>query len=139
MKKQFILISATVAVIIAATFAYTQYWSAPSRTTSTTLSDTVSTTEVATFRVGTKTYSVNVTPSETVMNAMRELASTGDFSYTSKEYPGLGAFVDSINGQKNSTSKYWILFVNGTTTPSGASATNINAGDVVEWKYEKGY
>lgn len=51
----------------------------------------------------------------------------------------LGTFVDTINGQKNSDGYYWILYLNGRTSDIGASQTTLNDGDIVEWRYEKGY
>ncbi|KKW40537.1 hypothetical protein A3I46_02675 [Candidatus Kaiserbacteria bacterium RIFCSPLOWO2_02_FULL_54_13] len=93
----------------------------------------------ATIRVGEKSYTVSVSPGGTVIDTMRALVSTGDFTYTSREYPGLGTFVDSINGKKGEGGMYWILYINGVSATSGASAAIVSAGDIVEWKYEKGY
>ena len=137
MKKYFILIGAVVAVVITTAFAYTHLES-PVQQTIQIFSD-VATTSHATFKVGDKTYSLDIAPNETVIDAMRSLASTSDFSYTGKDYPGLGVFVDSINGRKNAGGMYWILYLDGTTTSSGASATVLNDSDIVEWKYEKGF
>ena len=53
--------------------------------------------------------------------------------------PGMGAFVESINGQRNTNGFYWILYVNGTSSPTGASQTLVHANDSLEWRYEKGY
>ena len=137
MKKQIIFIGAVVAVVVTAAFAYTYRESSVQQTIQ--VSFDVATTSHATFKVGGKTYPIDVTQGEMVIDAMRALASTGDFSYTGKDYPGLGVFVESINGKKNVGGMYWILYLNGTTTSSGASATVLNDGDTVEWKYEKGF
>lgn len=133
MSKRSILIVVAIIVVIAGAFVYTQNKGAVPETTS---PQTISS---ATLKVGDKEYIVDVIPNETVTGAMQKLSTNGSLTYTSQEYPGLGVFIDSINGQKNSSDNYWILYVNGTTTPTGASATIINSGDVVEWKYEKGY
>lgn len=133
MKTKFILIGAVFAVVITTAFVYTQNKGAVPETTSS------QTTSSATLKVGDKEYTVDVIPNETVTGAMQKLSTNGSLTYTSQEYPGLGVFIDSINGQKNSSDNYWILYVNGTTTSTGASATIINPGDAVEWKYEKGY
>ena len=132
MKTKFILIGAVFAVVITTAFIYT-HREGPVQQTVQVFSD------VATFKVGDKIYQIDVTPNETVVDAMRSLASTSDFSYTGKDYPGLGVFVDSINGQKGENGMYWILYVNGTTSANGVSATTLKTGDVIEWKYEKSF
>ncbi len=136
--KKTILIGATAAVIIATTFVYVQHERNTSQTVSTSFSATASTTETAVLKVGEKTYSVTVRPGETVIDAMRVLESAGTFSFTGRDYPGMGVFIDSINGVKNANGKYWILYVNGIPATAGASAVAVSAGDIVEWKYEKG-
>lgn len=75
----------------------------------------------------------------TVLDAMRTLASTSDFTFTGRDYPSLGFFVESINGQKAEAKHTWILYVNGKLSGTGASQTTLKAGDSVEWKYEKSY
>ncbi|MBI4065911.1 DUF4430 domain-containing protein [Candidatus Kaiserbacteria bacterium] len=137
MKKYFILIGAVAAVVITAAFSYTYRGSPASQTVS--VNSYVATTSRATFKVGDKTYQTDVAPNENVIGAMRTLSSTADFTYTSREYPGLGVFVDSINGIKNSGGMYWILYTNGVTASLGASATVLKADDVIEWKYEKSF
>lgn len=132
MKTKLILIGAVSAVVITTAFAYT-YRESPTPQTISAFSD------AATFKVGDKTYQIDITPNETVIGAMRSLASAGEFTFTSSEYPGLGEFVDSINGQKGVGGMYWILYVNDTTSASGVSATTLKTGDVIEWKYEKGF
>lgn len=86
-----------------------------------------------------QTISIHVTPNETVLAVMSTLASTSDFTFTGHDYPGLGFFVDSINGTKNAGGKYWMLYVNGTSSATGVSATILRTGDTVEWKYEKNF
>lgn len=93
----------------------------------------------ATLVVGKKIYPITVSPGETVVGAMHALASTSDFTFTSRDYPGLGEFVDSINGVQNAGGKYWMLYVNGISATSGASLVTLATDDKVEWKYEKGY
>jgi len=93
----------------------------------------------ATVTVGENTYSVNLTSGETVLDAMRALASTSSFTFAGRDYPSLGFFVDSINGQKNAGGRYWILYVNDVSATNGVSSTVLQAGDLIEWKYEKGY
>ena len=136
MKKQIIFIGAVLVAINATAFAYIPRAREAPQAISV---SSAATTTQAIFKVGEKSYTVNVPSGETVIRAMRALADAGDFKYTSKEYSGLGVFVDSINGKKNGNGMYWILYVNDALSNSGAGATVLSAGDVVEWKYEKGY
>ena len=96
-------------------------------------------TSTAVFRIGGNSYPVIVSQGETVMEAMRALQSAGNLTFTGKDYPGMGFFVESINGRKNSNDLYWILYVNGKSASAGASQTIVKAGDNIEWRYEKGY
>lgn len=92
-----------------------------------------------TLSAGGKNYSGHVPTGATVLDAMSALASVGDFQFTSKAFPGMGAFVESINGKINSDGFYWILYTNGKSSDTGASQTTIRSGDRIEWRYEKGY
>lgn len=134
MKKQNLLIVAVIVLIGVGAFVYINN-TLPTPTGSP-QSQTVS---QATFTVGDVTYPIDIATGTSVLDAMKSLSSSGAITYTSQEYPGLGAFIDSINGQKSDKDNYWILYVNGTTTASGVSATTIASGDTVEWRYEKGY
>lgn len=75
----------------------------------------------------------------TVLDAMRAHASSSSFTFISHEYPGMGAFIDSIGGLESGDGYYWILYVNGADAARGASAQQVKVGDIVEWRYEKGY
>ncbi len=89
--------------------------------------------------VGTTTYPVSVSSSETVIDAMRALAKADNtFTFTGRDYPSLGFFVDSINGKGNAGGRYWMLYVNGISASAGASSVAVKAGDTVAWRYEKG-
>lgn len=70
---------------------------------------------------------------------MRTLQESGEFTFSGREYPSLGFFVESINGKYGGDGFYWILYVNGASSNTGASQTKLHAGDAVEWRYEKGY
>lgn len=70
---------------------------------------------------------------------MKTLASTDAISFTARDFPGLGVFIESINGKKNADGYFWILYVNGKSSDTGASQTTLKAGDAIEWRYEKGY
>lgn len=47
-------------------------------------------------------------------------------------------FIDSINGheQDADAGRYWLFDVNGEMAPAGANDTELEEGDVVEWKLE---
>lgn len=161
MKKYFILIGAVIAVVITTVFAYVPRATPalktssqlPSATTTPIVSTSssqitprltprarvsfASTTAEATLKVGATSYALSVTPNETLIEAMTALASTSAFIFTSHAFPGLGEFIDSIDGIANTGGKYWMLYVNGTSASSGASSIIINPDDVAEWRYEK--
>ena len=105
----------------------------PSATTSAPVVHTVA------FSVEGVRYEVAVAPKTSVLAAMRTLASTTPFTFSSHDFPGLGAFVEDMNGKKNADGFYWILYVNNAQSPKGTSQTFISPGDTVEWRYEKGY
>jgi len=79
------------------------------------------------------------TTTGSVLDAMRALSAKGSFSFSGRDFPGLGFFVEEMNGRKNTDGYYWILLVNGKKSDLGASQARLKEGDVVEWRYEKGY
>lgn len=97
---------------------------------------TVATT-TATLMVAGVAYPITANAGETVIEMMRALSAAGTLTFTGRNYPSLGFFVDSINGRQNADGRYWFLYVNGLSASAGASAVVVNAGDTVEWKYEK--
>ena len=105
---------------------------APSESTSTAQALNV------TLRVEGASYGLNA-EDRTVLEAMQDLASSTDFTFTFKDYPSLGAFVESINGKKNADGFYWFLYVNGKSSDTGASQTPLHQGDIVEWRFKKDY
>jgi hypothetical protein len=84
---------------------------------------------------------IPVQASSTALEAMAsfEESSQHRFTYTGHDYPGLGFFVDSINGKANANGLYWFLYVNGESSDTGASQTLLHPGDVVEWRYERSH
>ena len=55
---------------------------------------------VFTLSASGKSYNGEVKEGDTVLGAMNALASSTDFRFTSKNFSGMGAFVESINGKK---------------------------------------
>lgn len=79
----------------------------------------------------------NPPKNHSVYEAMTALASTTDFTFKSKYYPGLGFFIEEINGVKNADGFYWTLYINGRYSTVGASQYILKDKDRYEWKYEK--
>lgn len=74
----------------------------------------------------------------TVLSSMEAFAASGEFSFSGREYPGLGLFVEEIGGLKNAEGFYWTLFVNGILSEKGASSAEIAPDSNIEWRYQKG-
>lgn len=66
-------------------------------------------------------------------------ARTEGLSFSSRDYPGMGAFVESIGGVPNADGYYWILWKNGAKAAAGASSMIVHEGDQFRWVYEQGY
>ena len=88
--------------------------------------------------IGGKNIEFFVPDGSTVYDAMVLLSAsqTADFSFKAKAYPGIGYFIEEINGIKNTGGKYWTLYVNGKYATVGASDYKLLAGDKVEWEYK---
>jgi hypothetical protein len=91
----------------------------------------------AELTVGTDLYSLPVHDNQTLLQAMQALQTSSSFTYSGREYTGLGFFVTAINGKSAANGFNWMLYVNGKPAESGASAFIITAGQNLEWKYEK--
>ncbi len=150
MNKKFISYSFLLAIVLACIFfvktgggakiappppQYTHY--GPTKSPTTTKNTTGAKKKPRNFLVGDKNYSLDVPIGSTAYDAMNILASSTDFSFTTQLYPGLGYFIEEINGVKNQNGMYWTLYVNGAYSNVGVSDYKISFGDVIEWKYEK--
>ncbi|PIR83147.1 hypothetical protein COU19_01960 [Candidatus Kaiserbacteria bacterium CG10_big_fil_rev_8_21_14_0_10_56_12] len=93
----------------------------------------------ATFSVGSTTHPIFVHAGETVLEAMNDLSASGRITYSGRDYPGLGLFVDTINGTKNGGGRYWVYYVNDISASAGISTTVLQPGDAVVWKYAPSY
>ena len=92
-----------------------------------------------TVLIDTTTLSVPLATEQSVMDVMETARTLRLLDFTSKEYPGMGRFIESINGRKGADGLYWILYINNTSSDVGASAALVRPGDVIEWKFTKGY
>ncbi len=89
--------------------------------------------------VSEKRYEAAVPAGSTVLDLMETIKKQGEFKFNGKNSPGLGFFVEEINGVKNSPSAnaYWIYYVNEEAAPVGVSSYVLKNNDVINWKYEK--
>lgn len=89
---------------------------------------------------GSTTYAVTAYAGDTVEEAMQK-ASTKGFSSETKSFGGIGAYVTSINGlaEDEASGLYWIYYLNDTPATAGISTQQLQDGDTIEWRYEKGY
>jgi Domain of unknown function (DUF4430) len=84
-------------------------------------------------------YQYKAEAPESVYDFMQKLQNESKIAFQEKTYAGMGKFIESINGIKNSGDKNWIYYVNGEKANIGVSNYKINIGDIVSWKYEKSY
>jgi len=103
-------------------------------------SPVVSTIETGEYTSETKTaHIIPVLSNTTVIAAMEAYAAAEPtFSFSGRDFSGLGLFVEEINGLKNRDGFYWTLFINNTLSEKGASLASVVPGDIVEWRYQKG-
>ncbi|MBI2610963.1 DUF4430 domain-containing protein [Candidatus Kaiserbacteria bacterium] len=87
----------------------------------------------------TATVTFTVDSEGTVLETMNARAVEGELSFSGRDFPGLGFFVEEINGKRNANGFYWILRINGELSDRGVSQAVVSSGDLVEWRYEKGY
>ena len=94
--------------------------------------------ETVSIAIENERYQITAREGMSALEAMRAARDSG-LAFDGKEFPGLGFFVESINGRRNADGYYWILYVNGTSSQTGASQTLLKNGDRIEWKYERSY
>ena len=80
-----------------------------------------------------KSYLVKVEEGATALDVMKNAQNSG-FSFNGKEYPGMGYFIDEINGVKSENGKYWIYYINEQEAEIGVSKYVVNNGDIINWK-----
>ena len=83
-------------------------------------------------------YQTKVKSGSTVYDTMINLQNTkeNNFSFVSKNYSGLGSFIEEINGVKGIPGKYWLYYLNGKKASLGVSKNILKNGDKIEWKQE---
>ncbi len=75
----------------------------------------------------------------TLYEAMQDLQKTQKFTFKTKNFTGLGQFVESINSVDSKQGFYWMYSVNGKEGTVGVSKYVVQMGDFIEWKYKKSY
>lgn len=92
----------------------------------------------ATLLVGEKTYALALPAGSSAYDLMAQARQTSDFSFRGQEFPGLGFFIQEINGLEQSPrlGKYWIYYINGKKAEVGISAYTVNSHDIILWNYE---
>lgn len=83
-----------------------------------------------------RTYTFIAEATGTVESLMQTQRALGSLTFTSKEYPTLGSFLESLQGTKNGNGKYWMLYINGSLSSVGMSHADVVPGDRIEWHYE---
>lgn len=85
-----------------------------------------------------KSYELEVDDNSSVFEIMKELQikKNSDFSFTYKEYSGMGVFINEINGIKGKSGAYWIYYINGKEASVGVSNYILKDGDSILWKQE---
>lgn len=79
---------------------------------------------------------VELVQAKTAYEALQAAAKNRGWQLQVKNYD-FGQLVEAINGQKNTSDKAWIYFINGQAATQAADKQELKAGDVVEWKYIK--
>lgn len=85
---------------------------------------------------GDEEEAVELVEAKTAYEALQATAENRDWLIQVKNYD-FGSLVEAINGQKNTSDKAWIYFINGQAATQAADKQELKAGDVMEWKYEK--
>jgi len=81
-------------------------------------------------------YESEISGQMSVYDFMTQLRNEEKITFKEKNYPGMGKFIEEINGIKGNGEKYWIYYVNDKKAEIGVSNYQINIGDIVSWKYE---
>ncbi len=76
---------------------------------------------------------------KTVFDLLKKVTQENNLEFSFKEYPGLGVFVESIDGISNDAkiNTWWQYWVNGEYAQTGASIYKLKNNDLIEWKYVK--
>jgi len=90
------------------------------------------------LKVGDKEYEAKIKAESTAYDLIKKMQAAQVLKFSAKEYAGMGALIEEINGIKNDikTNNFWMFYVNGELSPVGASSYILKNNDVISWKYE---
>ncbi|MDP2664669.1 MAG: DUF4430 domain-containing protein [bacterium] len=85
-------------------------------------------------------YELKVAPGSSAYHVL-EAAKEQGLSFKGREFPGMGFFVEEVNGKAESSRQgmYWIYSINNKKAEVGVSIYIIQPNDVITWSYEKSY
>jgi len=83
-------------------------------------------------------YELQVVPGSSVYDVMKEARANQIMEFSGKEFPGIGYFVEGINGKQEDLKRrrFWIYYINGQKAKAGISSVFVHNQDIIEWKYE---
>ena len=71
---------------------------------------------------------------DTVLSLMEVLERQNGIVIEKRNFPGLGVFIEAIQGVHNTNDSYWQFWVNGEYSKVGAGQYKLNNDDKVLWK-----
>ena len=80
--------------------------------------------------------SLNMPSNEAVVNTTALMLLKSGHKVETKNYSGIGEFVESIDGIMPDSQHFWAFYVNGKSSNVGASSYVLKSGDKTEWKLE---
>lgn len=84
-----------------------------------------------------ETFTVAIQKGEKVLDVLKTAEKTGEISFEVKDY-SFGVLLEELNGLKNGADGlYWQYFLNGEMPMVGIDALTVQAGDIIEFRFEK--
>ncbi|MCL5011204.1 MAG: DUF4430 domain-containing protein [Patescibacteria group bacterium] len=84
-------------------------------------------------------FELAVKQNETAFDLLKEAVSQAKLALQTKDYGQMGILVEAIGNRKNGQDgKYWMYYVNGEAAYVACDKQIIQAGDKVEFRFEKG-
>lgn len=82
-------------------------------------------------------FNITITEGATVYDMLSLIGQKENINFVFKNFSGLGFYVDSIDGVKSGSGKFWIYYINGKKAETGISNYKLKAGDRVLWQLEE--
>ena len=94
---------------------------------------------LAVLEVQGATYEIAVPQGSTVYELMAKAQEETDFSFSGREFAGMGFFVEEIQGKRQNPKeqRYWMYSINGQKAQLGISFYELQSNDVISWTYEQ--